>query len=232
MDRAALIGIIARALACDHDIHAMIAENPLKLDNVGEPRDLFEDQGLIGEQARDHQRKRCILRSRNRDCAAQTLTTDYAYSIHACPRISPWRFTCIVSEQAATSRPARPVANTFRRQLRRKSDRILLDAQGTYSVLGFKGFGDVFDSSDVARPRSCALRRRRFSRSSMARRWLRSTGFLGLLSFGERVMAILSVCHRMVANPIHCLRHRGSCGSFRRVCATLFSARPAAVAQW
>jgi hypothetical protein len=35
-----------------------------------------------------------------------------------------------------------------------------------------------------------------------------------------------------VANLIHCLRHRGSCGSFRRVCAILFSARPAAVAQW
>jgi hypothetical protein len=35
-----------------------------------------------------------------------------------------------------------------------------------------------------------------------------------------------------VANQIHCLRHRRSCGSFRRVCATLFSARPAAVAQW
>jgi hypothetical protein len=29
MDRAALIGIFARALAGDHDVYAMIAQNPL-----------------------------------------------------------------------------------------------------------------------------------------------------------------------------------------------------------
>src|SRR4029450_10500791 len=108
VDRAALIGIFARALARDHDVHAMIAQNPLKLDNIGEPWDLLEDQGLIGEQARDHQRKRSILRARNRDCAAQTLTADYAYSIHACPRVSPWRFTCILSDQGPHHLPRGP----------------------------------------------------------------------------------------------------------------------------
>ena len=41
---------------------------------------------------------------------------------------------------------------------------------------------------DAVRPRSCALRFRRFSRNSTARRWVRPDGFADLLSFSSDVM--------------------------------------------
>ncbi len=36
--------LVVRALAGDHDIDAVIAENALELDDVGEPRHVFQDQ--------------------------------------------------------------------------------------------------------------------------------------------------------------------------------------------
>ncbi len=38
--------VFARALAGDHDVDAVIAEDALELDDVGEPRDVLEDQRL------------------------------------------------------------------------------------------------------------------------------------------------------------------------------------------
>ena len=39
------------ALAGDHHVDAMVAENALQLDDVGEPRNIVEDQGVLGQQA-------------------------------------------------------------------------------------------------------------------------------------------------------------------------------------
>ncbi len=85
MDGAALVWVITGPFAGDHDINAVVAENALKLDDVGQARDVLEDQGILGQQTRDHQRERCVLGARNRDRAAQTLSADDAYSIHARP---------------------------------------------------------------------------------------------------------------------------------------------------
>ena len=85
MDGAAGIGIVARPLARDHDVDAVIAENALQQNDVGEPRHVLQDQRVLGQQARDHQRQRGVLGARNRDRAVQALSADNAYSIHARP---------------------------------------------------------------------------------------------------------------------------------------------------
>ena len=85
VDGAALIGVIAGPLAGNHHVHAMVAENALELDDVGQPRNIVEDQGLFGQQARDHQRQCRVLGARDRNRAIQTLSADYAYPVHARP---------------------------------------------------------------------------------------------------------------------------------------------------
>ena len=80
-----LIGIVALPLAGDHDVDAVIAENALKLDDVGEPRNILEDQRVLGEQAGDHQRQRCVLCARDRNGAGQTLPADDPDPIHVAP---------------------------------------------------------------------------------------------------------------------------------------------------
>ena len=85
VQRAAGIGIVARALAGDHDVDAVIAQNALQQFDVGEPRDVVEDQRVLGEQAGDHQRQRGVLGARYRDRAVEALTADNANSIHDAP---------------------------------------------------------------------------------------------------------------------------------------------------
>src|SRR5262245_22476807 len=85
MNGAALVRIVTLPLASDHDVDAMISENTLKLVDVGEPRDILEDQCFLGEQARNHQRERCILGARDRDSPVQTLPANDPDSIHVAP---------------------------------------------------------------------------------------------------------------------------------------------------
>ena len=79
----ALIFAVAGPLARRHDVDAMIAENALQLRDVGKPRHVVEDQRLLGQQARDHQRQRGILRARNRNGAVELAAADDANAIHA-----------------------------------------------------------------------------------------------------------------------------------------------------
>src|SRR5262249_41885222 len=94
---------------------------------------------------------------------------------------------------------------------------------------------------ELARPRSCALRRRRFSRSAAARRWLRPEVSFLSLSLPGLDMAALSAGPTAVqeAHSIGlCLlafpcATGGRYGSFRRVASAGFRTRVfAAVAQW
>ena len=63
MDGAAVVEIVARALAGNHHVDAVIAEDALELDDVDQPRHVLEDQRILGEQARDHQRQGRVLRA-------------------------------------------------------------------------------------------------------------------------------------------------------------------------
>ena len=72
VQRLAVIGGLAGALAADHDVDAVIAEDALQQRDVGEPRHVVEDQRLVGEQARDHQGQRGVFRPRDRDRAVET----------------------------------------------------------------------------------------------------------------------------------------------------------------
>ena len=53
--------------------------------DVGEPRHVVEDQRLVGEQARDHQRQRGVLRAGDRNGAVQRPAADDANAIHDAP---------------------------------------------------------------------------------------------------------------------------------------------------
>ncbi len=55
--------IVTDALAGDHDIHAVIAEDVLQEPHVRETRDVVEDELILGEQARDHERQRRVFRA-------------------------------------------------------------------------------------------------------------------------------------------------------------------------
>ena len=86
VQRLAVIGGFAGALAARHDVDAVIAEDALEQRHVGEPRHIVEDQGLVGEQARDHQRQRRVLRARDRDGAVERPAADNTNAIHIYPR--------------------------------------------------------------------------------------------------------------------------------------------------
>ena len=88
MQGLALIFMIAGPLARRHDIDAVIAENALQLGDVGEPRHVVEDQRLLGQKPRDHQRQRGILRARDRDGAIELAAADDANAIHGDPRFA------------------------------------------------------------------------------------------------------------------------------------------------
>ena len=78
-------GLLADALAVDRIVDAMIAKDARKLGDVGEPRQVFQNQRLIGEQGGDHQRQRGVLRSRDRYRAGETPPTDDANTVHCHP---------------------------------------------------------------------------------------------------------------------------------------------------
>src|SRR5262249_34356107 len=75
----------AGALAADHDIDAVIAENTFEQSDIGKPRYVVQNQSLIGEQAGDHQRQRGILGPGNRDRAIERAAADDANAIHGRP---------------------------------------------------------------------------------------------------------------------------------------------------
>jgi hypothetical protein len=77
--------LVARPLAGDHDVDAVIAENALQLDDVGETRHIFEDQRVRGQQTGDHQGQRGVLGARDRDRAIEPLSADDAYPVHSRP---------------------------------------------------------------------------------------------------------------------------------------------------
>ena len=54
--------------------------------DVGEPRHIVEGERLLGEEARDHQRQRRVLRPGNRNRAVEPPAADNAYAIHHHPR--------------------------------------------------------------------------------------------------------------------------------------------------
>jgi hypothetical protein len=70
-------------LAAHHDIDAVIAEDALKLADIGQARDIVENERLIGEQARDHQRQGGVLGAGDRDCPVELLPTGDANAVHA-----------------------------------------------------------------------------------------------------------------------------------------------------
>src|SRR6185312_15803255 len=90
VDGAAVLGIDARALAGDQNVDAVIAQDALELDDVGEPRHVLEDQRVLGQQPGDHQRQRGVLGARDRNRPGEALTADNAYSIHLAPLVRYW----------------------------------------------------------------------------------------------------------------------------------------------
>src|SRR6185503_9976495 len=121
MNGAALIGIVTLPLAGDHDVDAVIAENALKLDDVGEPGNILEDQRVLGEEAGDHQRERCILCARDRDSSVQTLAANDPDPIHVAP-VSLQKARRSNVGTATTWVQAFPTqVSTFAGELRRKS---------------------------------------------------------------------------------------------------------------
>ena len=83
--RAAAVRVGIGALAGDHHVDAVIAENALKQNDVGKPRHVFKDQRLLGQEARDHQRQGRVLGARDRNGAVEPMPPDDAYAIHVCP---------------------------------------------------------------------------------------------------------------------------------------------------
>ena len=84
--------LVARALALHHDVDAVIGEDVLQESDVGETRHVFQHQRIVGEQARDHQRQRRVLRAGNRNRAVKRLAADDANTVHGIPRLpGRWR---------------------------------------------------------------------------------------------------------------------------------------------
>ena len=86
VQRLSVVGGFAGALAADHDVDAVIIENALQQHHVGEPWHIVEGERLLGEEARDHQRQRRVLRPGNRNGAVKPPAADNAYAIHHHPR--------------------------------------------------------------------------------------------------------------------------------------------------
>src|ERR1700684_890 len=82
MGRLARAGLLADALAVDRIVDALIAKDVGELSDVGETRQVFQGQRLIGEKRCDHQRQRGILRPGNRDRAVQRRAAVNLYTIH------------------------------------------------------------------------------------------------------------------------------------------------------
>ena len=145
----------------------MIAEDVRELGDVGEARQIFQGQRLIGHEGRNHQRQRRVLGARNRDDPVQRAAAANLYAIH------PLSSTPNPIDRM-NAPPGRP-----RRQL-----------PGSRDVRA-SGLSD--GAASAARARCCALRRFKFSRSDAARRARRSSsvfarglsGLMPVLANGE-----------------------------------------------
>ena len=85
VQRLAVVLRFPAALAVDHDVDAVIAQDALEQIDVGEARDIVENECLVGEQARDHQRQGGILCAGDRDRSIEPLAAVNANAIHAAP---------------------------------------------------------------------------------------------------------------------------------------------------
>ena len=85
MQRLAVVGSLAGALAADHDVDAVVAEDALQQRHVGETRHVVERQRLIGQEAGDHQRQRGVFRARDRNRAVEPPAAEDANAIHDAP---------------------------------------------------------------------------------------------------------------------------------------------------
>ena len=85
VQRLAVVGGLAGALAADHDVDAVVAEDALQQRDIGEARHVVERQRLIGQEAGDHQRQRGVLRPRDRDCPVERPAAEDANSVHDAP---------------------------------------------------------------------------------------------------------------------------------------------------
>ena len=82
LQRLAVVEALARLLAEDGAVDAVIAEDALQQRHVGEVRHIVQGQRLIGEEAGDHQRQRGVLGAGDVDGAGQLLPADDADAIH------------------------------------------------------------------------------------------------------------------------------------------------------
>ena len=96
-------------------------------------------------------------------------------------------------------------ASTFVAELRRKSDLTSPEFSECARRGGRIRLWLTCPPADAARPRSCALRLRRFSRSAAARRRLRPAGFSVLLSSFHWTSWRHYRCPGSRCNPSHCL---------------------------
>ena len=78
----AVAAALARPLAGDGHIDAVIAENAGQQIDVGKPRHVVQRQRLAGEKAGDHQRQRSVLGATDGYGAGQTLAADNADTVH------------------------------------------------------------------------------------------------------------------------------------------------------
>src|SRR5205823_14988376 len=83
--RLAVVLRLPAALAVDHDVDAVIAQDALEQIDVGEARDIVENECLVGEQARDHQRQGGVLCAGDRDRSIEPLAAVNTKAIHAAP---------------------------------------------------------------------------------------------------------------------------------------------------
>ena len=85
VDGVAVLLALARPLAGHHHVDAVVGQDALQQAHVGEPRHVVENERLIGEQARDHQRQGRVLGARDRDRAVERPSADDTNAIHATP---------------------------------------------------------------------------------------------------------------------------------------------------
>src|SRR5271155_1986586 len=97
--------LLARPLAIDRPVDAVVAEDLDELADVSQPRQILQRQRLIGQQRRDHQRQRGVLGPRNRNRALQLGAPANLYAIHR-PRPSPR------PKRLSNFKPARPARRT------------------------------------------------------------------------------------------------------------------------
>jgi hypothetical protein len=82
VDRLAVQVVLARALAVDRIIDAVVHQDLRQLGNIAQARHIGKRQRVLGEQGGDHQRQGGILRPRNRDHALELPAPDDLDAVH------------------------------------------------------------------------------------------------------------------------------------------------------